>query len=64
VTILNTKPLFSGASLIEIERNRYDELLRKEEKLTLLENAICNLSYTSDIQKMFQLKERNNGETL
>lgn len=60
---MNTKPLLSGASLIEIEKSRYDELLRKEERLTLLESAICKLSYTSDVKKTFSIEEKNNGKT-
>lgn len=53
---MSTKPLMSGGLLVEVEPKRYDELVRKEERLELLENAIRNHLYISDIKKVFALE--------
>lgn len=47
---MNCKPIFSGPALIEIERDRYDELLAQEEELYRLKKALCAIDpYSSDI---------------
>jgi hypothetical protein len=47
---MNCKPLLSGAALIEIERDRYDDLIAQKEELYRLKKALCKIeSYSSDI---------------
>ncbi len=48
---MNTKPLFSGDAIVEIERWRYDELLHKEKHLELILAALSNMYGYSDIDK-------------
>lgn len=50
--------------LIEIDVERYDELLKKEERLQILENAIKQSSLYSDIDllKRLILKEVNEND--
>lgn len=50
---------FSEVQTIEIVAGRYDDLLAKEEKLRLIENALKNHGYTistSDLCKMFSIE--------
>lgn len=53
---MSTKPIFSGGVLIEVEPKRYDELVRKEARLEILENAIRKYDYISEIKTMFSLE--------
>lgn len=47
---MNCKPILSGPALIEIERDRYDELLAEEEELYRLKKALREIEpYSSDI---------------
>ena len=48
---------------IAIDQQRYEELVKKEERLHLLENAICSSFYTSDVKKTFSIEEKNDGRT-
>jgi hypothetical protein len=41
---------------IEVEQQRYDELIKKEARLELLENALRTNPYVSDIKKVFDLE--------
>lgn len=54
----NTKGILTGELLLEIERWRYEQLLAKEERLRLLEEAIKRQSeYDTlrDIKRVFDL---------
>ena len=44
---MNTKAIFSGEALIEIERSRYDELLAKEERIEVVRRMIEGNFYTT-----------------
>ena len=57
---MNTKPIICGEPLIEIERRRYDELVRKEAELNCLKNAILTLPCWSEketLKIIFNIKE-------
>ena len=57
---MSVKPIMSGGILVEVEPRRYDELVRKEERLNLLENAIKqkdDFSNIEDIKTIFNLKK-------
>ncbi len=46
--------------VIEIDRERYDELIKKEERLRLLEEAITrkdDFEYIKEIKKTFNLEK-------
>lgn len=53
--------IFIRPNIIEVEQSRYDELIKKEERLHAIETAIKSLGfYHSDFElfkKMFELKE-------
>lgn len=52
--------LFKGVTIYEVEPKRYDELIAKEERLRLLEEAITRKGeYESiaDIKKIFNLEK-------
>lgn len=62
----NTKPIFSGEILIEVEASRYAELIAKEEKLRLLENALStheNYSNLDPLKKYFEITEEKTDAT-
>ena len=58
---MNCKPIMSGVPLIDIERSRYEELIRTEERLKILEEGLKRLDfYHSDFEvfkKIYGLKE-------
>ena len=59
------KPLVCGESLIEIERKRYDELLRKEESLRLITSALSRMDDYANIKELrtaFGIKKENKNE--
>ena len=63
---MHTKPLLSGAALIEIERDRYDELLHEEAELYLLQTALersSDYSSVGDIKKYFLPPKEENKES-
>lgn len=58
---MNCKPIMSGVPLIDIERSRYEELIRKEERLKMIEEGLQRLHfYNSDFElfkNIYGLKE-------
>lgn len=57
---MSMKPIISGGVLFEIEPKRYEELVAKEERLRLLEEAItkrCGYSNIDELKDIFNLKK-------
>lgn len=57
---MNYKPIICGKTLIEIERSRYDNLLKTEKELEILKHTLSMLSGYSDVsmlKKIFSIKE-------
>ena len=57
---MSVKCVVAETSIIEVDRERYDELVAKEERLRLLEDAITqkgDYESISDIKTMFNLKK-------
>lgn len=58
---MNCKPILGGEPLIDIERKRYEELIRTEERLKTLEEGLKRLNfYSSDFElfkKIYGLNE-------
>jgi len=60
------KPILSGEPLIEIERSRYDELIRNEARLEFVKKWLKNkTSYNNytDISDLLLLLDDKKGET-
>lgn len=58
---MSVKSILSGGILVEVEPRRYDELVAKEERLRLLEEAITrkgDYDTIADIKKIFNLVEK------
>lgn len=63
---MNTKPLFTGDPIIEIELKRYDELIRTEMKYNLLRNALEDhegYSNIDELKKHFGIPAKERKET-
>lgn len=61
--MMNTKPIVCGDNLIVIERNRYEELIAKEERLRLIEKVIKKSPYyttVGNIKDVFDLNVEDN----
>lgn len=56
------RPLFSGTPTVEVDQNRYDELVAAEERLYILETAIKNCNFYNAefevLKKLFELDKK------
>lgn len=55
---MGNRSLLCGAATVEVNMTRYDELLRKEEKLNIIENMVKN---GISVNEAFTILECNNG---
>ena len=54
------RSLLCGAATVEVDMRRYDELLRKEERLNIIENMVKNEISVTEIFAIFM----DNGEVV
>ena len=58
---MSYKPLMSGEQMFDIKPQRYDELIRAEHRLTMLENALEDMNGYVDIDQLKKLFGIGNG---
>ena len=55
-TLPYIEPKIEPISAVLVNLERYDDLIHKETRLELLENAVRTSPYMSDIKKLFSLE--------
>ena len=55
-TLPYIEPKIELISTVQVSIERYDELVKKEARLELLENALRKTSFISDIKELFSLE--------